>query len=98
MMDEEIIKEEAREKLGLFFRLQSQIENTDNAFHRMEELIEDVTSKIEVYREFRKHMVIEKVLNFYVRIKNICTNIEKSIIKAEFELQKLRREENWWKR
>ena len=87
-MEMEVLKREAEQKADLFFEIQAKIDRADPYFHEMEGLIGNVTSTIEIYREFRRHVDIGEVQNFYRHIKQICENIIECLSKAEAELRR----------
>jgi len=79
----EIIRAECEAKAERYFKLQSVIDSVDGYFHDMEELIGDVTSRPDTYREFKKHVDMTEVYNFYLHLRQICDNIVKCIERAE---------------
>ena len=87
-MEREFLRREAEQKADLFFKLQAKIDSADFYFHEMEVLIGNVTSIIDIYREFREHVDTIEVLNFYRHIKQVCENIIECLSKAEEELKK----------
>lgn len=78
-----LIRAECEAKANRFFELQSVIDSVDGYFHKMEELIGDVTSNPDTYREFKKHVDMTDVYNFYLHLRQICDNIVKCIERAE---------------
>ena len=79
----EIIRAECEAKAKRYFALQSVIDSVDGYFHDMEELIGDVTSRPDTYQEFKRHVDMTEVYNFYLHIRQICDNIVKYIERAE---------------
>ena len=78
-----LIRTECEVKAERYFELQSVIDSVDGYFHEMEELIGDVTSNPDTYREFKKHVDMTEVYNFYLHLRQICDNIVKCIERAE---------------
>ena len=76
------MEEEIHRNVSKFFRYQAEVDHADLYIRLISELIAEMTSSSEEYREYRRKIDFIEVRNFYNRLMKIAKQIVECIDKA----------------